>query len=357
MRTGESAERAVRLLRKYGELEKEGRPALRLSDGELRPINAAALQPWNRGDPDFWFREGDTLGEFRGMYKETFKEVGSIPCEVDFYREYMSAVSDTEECAVVDIGSSLGRFSSRLIAEKKPHVRVYMIDKMGFEDIEELGDFDYVPGSVDSARQLKRVPRNGKSLGQWVNETLRHSGYGNIEYLSMEMDHKYDGNTNLSEIGRYLSARRVFFMGMNNPCGLGNITVRETLYHGGEAVAVSNSGLDRTKPNNRGWDPVRKWLKKYMTGPETEKVIDLTYDPRSNRKRPISHRTEKYNYEKAPEKMFSITLKWLFALPQIDKLQDSGYNVAVYAYPDRVYQTHNGSSHIIWARKPSLRRQ
>lgn len=143
-------------------------------------------------------------------------------------------------------------------------------------------------------------------------------------------------------------------MGMKNPCGLGNITVKETLYHGGEAVAVSNSGLDRTKPQDRGWDLMREWLKKYMTGPETEKVIDLTYDPESKSGMGVSHETEKYNYDKMPEKMFSIILKWLFALPQIDMLQDSGYNVVAYTYPDRIYQTHNGSSHTIWARKSGI---
>lgn len=354
MQIEKTAKRAVSLLRKYGELEEKGRPALELSHGTIRPINVAAYYPWNRDNPDFWARTGDTLGEFQRLYNETFEDVEYVDCNIDFYREYMSAVPDTEECVVVDTGSSLGRISSRLIAEKKSNVRVYMIDKMGFEDIEKLGDFEAASDSENFARQLKRVPRAGKSVEEWVNEMLHHSGYRNIEYVSMEMVHKDDGSSNLMDLERYLSTRRVFFMGMNNPCGLGNITLRESIHYRGEAVAISNSGLDRTKPQGRGWDLMRGWLKTYMTEPEIEKVVDLTYDPQSNKSRRVSRETEKYNYDKVPEKMFSITMKGLFALPQIDMLQDSGYNVVVYTYPDRVHQTHNGPSHIIWARQTSI---
>ena len=165
------------------------------------------------------------------------------------------------------------------------------------------------------------------------------------------MKHLPQGRTNLGDLREILSKRKVIFTGIQNPKGLGNITMDEALRHNAKSILISNSALERTRPESEGWNLMRNWLSDYMIQGDINRVIDLTYDPNSKKGNPISWETEKYNYSIDAEKMFSIALKWLFSIPQADTFEHSGYDVNVYAFTEMTHQNHNSISHHIWARK------
>ena len=331
---------AIGFLRKYGHLDEPGKdPDFTGKDfpGFLHPL--AARYAWYRDHPEYY--QPRVSGEV--VYRSNFNSIGLRSMEEGtFERLPLRDIPDSDEYVLIDVGSGLGRKNTRPFARERPHVRVFMVDSLTKEKVENSNNFKAYPKNDLVGEEFKvRVPITG-DVGNSVNELLEANGYPNITYIQKRLSqHSLDLG-----IEKVLESRRVVVTGYKNPIGLGNTTARLAVQTQAEMVYFNNSAVELIEPGSEHYGLLRAFLSPQMKREEIEKVVSLLYDPRDKKRK--SDWDERYDYDVEGERLFASALKLLFALAQKDLLESNGYNVEIYQDNPRVY---NGPDHHIAAKK------
>ncbi|MCD6495995.1 MAG: hypothetical protein J7K54_01870 [Candidatus Aenigmarchaeota archaeon] len=325
MNSSDLKSRTLSFLRRYGHLDEPGRlPDFSAPEPPRYDDYRSHIHPWYRDD----FEElDDLLREKSGseIYKEQFfSTIKGLDrrTEEELRRMPFSDVPDSEEYALVDIGSHLGTEFTNRFASSKPHVRVFMVDSLTQEDLERK--YVYTPFKNGELVEVFRYrpERFTGDVEEDVNSLLDMNGYRNVRYLQKEM--KKNGS-NLEEIESELRGKRLVFTGFKNPRELGTITLLEGISHGAERIYMNNTALENLKQDSWVFGMLKDYVKGELTEPEREKLVRLIYYPECS---PRMIKQIMYDY-RSNERYFATALKQLFSLAQADILESSGYDAGL----------------------------
>ncbi len=256
---------------------------------------------------------------------------------------------DSAEYAVIDIGSGFARDTTRPLAAAKPSVRVYMVDRIEREWLDQ--DWQYIelkyPGAGPPLRT--RVPFS-RDIATTVNILFRVNGYTNITYVHKCLTPE-DSTLGIED---ELAGKRVVVTGYKNPKGLGNLTAALAIKLRAEALYLNNSALEKLPKDAPAFGPMRSLLRdRGLSAAEADGVCARISDPRFRPDRPdYWPKPEKYEYSDPAQRQFGETLKLPFVLVQAQHLERNGYAVTVLQEPGE-RRSYNGPDHHLVARRRS----
>jgi len=324
MNTQSLKENTIAFIKKYGYLDdREKPPDFRAEDFPgYTPPQLECIHPWYRNDLNL---EDQIVGPISGdmIYKAKFSALvdGLLKRSEDELRELpLAEVPDSEEYVLLDTGSHLGRKTTRPFAVKKPHVKVYMIDNLNINHLLYEENYRKCERTGIAGKELVYKVKFTGDIEEDVNRLMDAIGYMNIRYIQRKLV-EMDGDTNLKDIERELKGKRMIFTGFRNPKGLGNTTLKESIYHGAERIYMNNTALENMDPYSGGFALLKGYLKDDLTAIEIDKLLSLICAPRH-----LTHGEGKmYDYQTS-QRYFATALKQLFALSQADMLETNGYD-------------------------------
>lgn len=308
---------AIDFIRKYGRLDEPSR---------LPDFCAAAIPGWTsplghrhpwRDDP--LHHQPAVSGA--DVYRHDFARIGleTVLC-ADFERSHFSAIPDSEEYMLIDVGSHLGRRVTRPFARSHPHVQVVMVDCLKRDDV--IDDFNYqrFNHSHDAPLELKVAITD--DIASSVNALLQANGYANVRYVNKQLT-PADYDIGIRSLTR---SRRVVVTGFRNPKGLGAVTAAIAVREGAEKLYLNQSGIECIPPSSPSFDPLKKYLAPYFAPEEVAKIIALIHDPQHT----DTLHAEKYDRTDEGRRLFSAVLRLLFVLPQKKMLEQNGYATTLF---------------------------
>ena len=272
-------------------------------------------------------------GDFRqiNLQKLTTAEFEALP---------LSDIPDSEEFALIDIGSHLGMRVTRPFARAKPNVQVMMVDYLSRDQVMDIGNYRVLPPHVVQREPLQGPIPFRDSVEDTVNELMEINNLPNVTYQQKWLT---PGKNDLT-LPSTIQGKRVVVTGWHNPAGLGTITAQIAADLGAESLYFNNSGLEKINPSSQHAEEFIEYLSTHFSSEEAIKVFDLMHGPQSSRS------SAKYDYKKSEEKMFASTLLLFFALYQKEMLADAGYNVSIFANSDAQHY-NNPAHHIVGNKK------
>ncbi len=308
---------AITFIRKYGHLNEPGR---------LPDFCAAAIPEWTsplgyrhpwRDDP--LHHQPAVSGS--EVYRHDFSRIGleTVMC-ADFERSHFSAIPDSEEYVLIDVGSHLGGRVTRPFARSHPHVPVVMVDCLTRADVVDNFNYQRFTYAPDPPFDLKVAVTN--DIASSVNALLQANGYTNVRYVHKQIT-LADYDLGIPSLTR---SRRVVVTGFRNPKGLGAVTAALAVREGAEKLYLNQSGIECVPPSSPSFGPLKKYLASYFAPEEVAKIIALIHDPQHT----DTLHAEKYDRTDEGRRLFSAVLRLLFVLPQKKMLEQNGYTATLF---------------------------
>lgn len=309
---------AIDFIRKYGRLNEPGR----LPDfcAAAIPESTSSLGRNHLWRDDPFHHQSAVRGA--DVYRQDFARIGleNMLC-ADFERSHFSAIPDSEEYVLIDVGSHLGRRVTRPFARSHPNVRVVMVDCLTRADV--VDNFNYQRFNHDPPNtpfDLKVAITD--DIVSSVNALLQANGYANVRYVHKQLT-PADYDLSIPSLTR---SRRVVVTGFKNPKGLGAVTAALAVREDAEKLYLTQSGIECVPPSSPTFDPLKKYLASYFAPEEVNKVIAFIHDPRHTN----ALHAEKYDRTDEGQRLFSAVLRLLFVLPQKKMLEQNGYTATLF---------------------------
>jgi hypothetical protein len=353
----------VSFLRKYGNL----------SNPAVLPLFTAPVRknPLGQRHPLFEEVQNQEIAGGDAVFMEDYSKI-SLPLlsDTDFFGRIEKDIPDSDECTVIDVGSSLGYSFMQGFAAKRPNVQFVFVDNFTDDRIRkesmpypeagkktsplwQMVDRLYSEGMQSRSGIEEYSPqKNQLGIEHAVNRAFSEYGLKNIRYVQKELSLQDYGLNMLSHLPDIQRRKRVFVTGLRNDRGLGSITALLGIKYNAEQIYFNNSSLEEIHPTSEHFGMMRKFLKEKAKMYETEisGLILRLHQPQS-RYLFAQSSSGKYNYNVSAQKCFAQALKLPFILAQKDYLEKKGYSADVYfRQPDNGMQHYTLPDHHVIAR-------
>jgi len=318
-------EKAVKLIRKYGNLDNPSEKPFFAAPDKKTPL--ANRYSWY--DDEFHVLESGNK-----VYQKDYEQVTIPKMQYElFHKMPLLDIPNSEDYALIDVGSRLGEQVTRSFAEKRPNVQLVMVDFLNMSALMDEGNYAHIDDRIKRdpytcAEELKTKVQVTGHIEDSVNRLLSANGFSNIKYIhkNLTLD---DYDLGIKEL---VAHKRVFVTGFLNSDGLGNITARIGVKYRAERIYISNSSLEMIGPASGHFNDMKKALRPYMSDKEIDGIIRRIHDQRPYN---VKRNNPKYSYEKKAEKQFAQVLKLLYMLGQQDFLDRNGYDVQLFYKHDK----------------------
>lgn len=340
-------------LRKYGNLENDNKPILK------RELDEYELHIKQTIHPKFWLEydiSQDQDYENKAWERKFLLDYSKINLKnmlvENFENLIFKDIPDSNEYALIDVGSHLGQRITLNFALQKPNVEVILIDKISENDLtREIKNNKYIksntaPSSWNSFN-LKFNNNFDGDVSNYLNNTFLENNLKNVTYHESLIDSTFAHNP--IQLRDKLKHKKITVIGYKNPKGLGNLTINLANSLNANNLYLTNSALEKISPDDAIFTHMKNYLlKKDITTQEVKKIVSLIYfEFHENLK------INKYDYHNHMEKIFGDTIKLPFILSQQDMLNKSGFDSEIIrlVYENKPVNYNNPSQGIKAIRK------